>query len=443
MEATVLGVLDRFFGYTERGSSFGTEVRAGTVTFLTMCYILFVNPDILGAAGMPVADVAIATALGAAVGSILMGLLTDFPFALAPGMGINAFFAFTVVLGMGLSWQQALGIVFIEGLLFMALSFLGAREAALRSIPMSIKMATMTGIGLFLALVGMEKCGLVVANPATLVSMGDLHDPSLLLSLGGLLLIGALMRRGVKGGILIGVLGVTAIAWISGLSPMPQRWVQLPSFPTETVFAMDFTGILSMTSLVVILSFFFVDFFDTAGTLIGVGRLSGLLDDDGHLPGATRAFFADAAATTVGACLGSSPVTSFVESAAGVEEGGRTGLTAVVVGLFFLGSLFFTPVFIAVPGIATAPAIIVVGTMMMHGANDIPWGQLDESLPAFLIIVLMPFTYSITNGITIGIIAWVILKVLTGKWREVSPVMACLALLLCLYYAFVYTFVRG
>ena len=308
---------------------------------------------------------------------------------------------------------------------------------------MSIKMATMTGIGLFLALVGMEKCGLVVANPATLVSMGDLHDPSLLLSLGGLLLIGALMRRGVKGGILIGVLGVTAIAWISGLSPMPQRWVQLPSLPTETVFAMDFTGILSMTSLVVILSFFFVDFFDTAGTLIGVGRLSGLLDDDGHLPGATRAFFADAAATTVGACLGSSPVTSFVESAAGVEEGGRTGLTAVVVGLFFLGSLFFTPVFIAVPGIATAPAIIVVGTMMMHGANDIPWGQLDESLPAFLIIVLMPFTYSITNGITIGIIAWVILKVLTGKWREVSPVMACLALLLCLYYAFVYTFVRG
>jgi AGZA family xanthine/uracil permease-like MFS transporter len=402
-----------------------------------MCYILFVNPDILGAAGMPVADVAIATALGSAIGCFLMGFLTDFPFALAPGMGINAFFAFTVVLGMGLSWQQALAIVFVEGLLFMALSFWGAREAALRAIPMSIKMATMTGIGLFLALIGFEKCGLVVADQATLVTMGDVRQPALLLSLGGLLVIGVLMARKIKGAILIGVLLVTGIAWFFGLSPMPEAWFQLPSLPTETFLAMDFTGILSMTSIVVILSFFFVDFFDTAGTLIGVGRLSGFLDDEGHLPGATKAFFADAVGTTIGACLGTSPVTSYVESAAGVEEGGRTGLTAVVVGVLFLVALFFTPVFTAVPGIATAPAIIVVGTMMMHGAREIPWEKLDESLPAFLIIVLMPFTYSITNGITVGIIAWVLVKLLAGKWREISPVMAVLAFLLILFYAFV------
>ncbi len=439
MEATTgyLGQLERFFQVRERGSSLATEIRAGVTTFLTMAYILFVNPQILSAAGMPATDVAVATALASAVATLAMALYANFPFALAPGMGLNAYFTFGVVKGMGVDWPVALAAVFIEGLLFLALAFGGIRTAIINAIPLSLKAATTTGIGLFLAIIGFQNAGIVVDHPATLVSLGNLRDPAVLLSLAGLVLIGVLLSRKVKGAVLAGIIAVTVVAWVTGLAPAPERIFGLPSFPQETLLAFDFSNILSGALLTVILAFLFVDFFDTAGTLIGVGRLAGFVNQRGELPGADRAFAADAAGTTVGAMLGTSTVTTYIESAAGVEEGGRTGLTALTVAVLFLLSLFFTPLFIAVPAIATAPALIVVGVLMMQGARDLDWSRMDEALPAFLTIVIMPFTFSIANGIAAGIVAFVALKLLSGKGREVHPIMYVLAVLLALYYGFI------
>jgi adenine/guanine/hypoxanthine permease len=430
------GALERLFHLRERSTTVATELRAGLVTFLTMAYILLVNPQILAAAGMPPGDVVFATAVGSAVGTLAMALLTNYPFALAPGMGINAYFAYSVVGGMKVSWQVALTAVFVSGLLFMALSAGGLRTLLLRAIPVNVKLAIGGGIGLFLALIGFENAGLVQQHPVTMITLGDLHAPAVLLALGALLLMGVLLARRVRAALLIGIAAATGAAWLLGITPPPAAVVALPRLPEQTLLAFDWSGLASGTLATVVLAFLFVVLFDTAGTLMGVGRLGGFVDERGDLPRAGRAFFADAFGTTAGAALGTSPVTAYIESATGIEEGGRTGLTGVVVAVLFLASLVLAPLFTAVPPLATAPALIVVGALMMEGVREVDWKRFDEAIPAFLTVIGIPFTYSIANGIALGLVSWVAIKLLSGRWREVHWLMVVLAVLLVLYYAF-------
>lgn len=426
-------MLERLFQLDARGTTAATEARAGLVTFLTMAYILFVNPQILSESGMPADDVVLATALASAIACLVMGLWANFPFALAPGMGLNAYFTFGVVLGLGVSWQVALAAIFVEGVLFLILSLTGIRTALLEAIPRSLKLATMGGIGLFLAIIGFQNAGLVVDSPATLITLGDLRQPTVALALGGLLLAAILMTRRVPGALLITILGLAGTAWAAGLAPAPSSFLSVPRLPKETLLALDFQGLLQGSMLTVVLAFLFVDLLDTAGTLLGVGSLGGFVDQEGRFPGADRAFAADAVGTTAGALLGTSTVTSYVESATGVEEGGRTGLTAVVVAGLFVLALFFTPIFIAVPAIATAPALIVVGALMMRGVQQLDWTSLDEAVPAFLTLTVMPFTYSIANGLALGILSWTVIKLLSGKAHEIRPLMAVLTILVAVW----------
>src|SRR5690606_9389028 len=357
------------------------------------------------------------------------------PFALAPGMGLNAYFTFGVVLGMGVPWQTALAAVFVEGVLFLLLSLGGIRALIVSAIPGPIKIATTAGIGLFLALIGFQNAGLVVANPATLVGLGEVRSAPVLLALGGLVLVAALMARRVPGALLVGIGAVTAVAWAAGLAALPDAWLTLPALPTETFLALDLSAVFTLELLPVVLAFLFVDLFDTAGTLIGVGRLGGFLDENGELPRANRAFAADAVGTMAGALLGTSTVTSYVESAAGVEEGGRTGLASVVTAGLFVLALFLAPIFTAIPAFATAPALVAVGALMMQGVADLDWRRLNTAIPAFLTIIAMPFTYSTANGITLGIVSYVLVHVLTGRARAVHPLLYGLAAVLLLYYA--------
>jgi adenine/guanine/hypoxanthine permease len=429
-------VLERLFHLRQHGTTAATEVRAGVATFLTMAYVLLVNVQILGAAGMPPEDVAIATALSAALATLVMGLWARYPFAQAPGMGLNAYFAFGVVIGMGVPWEVALAAVFIEGLLFLLLSVGGVRRRIINAIPLPLKVATTGGIGLFLAVIGFQNAGLTVASPATLVTLGDVASPPVLLALAGIAVVAVLMARRIPGAILIGVVAVTVGAWALGLSALPERWITAPGLPTETFLAMDFSGLLTGELIPVVLAFLFVDLFDTAGTLLGIGRMGGFTDEAGELPRADRAFSADALGTIAGAALGTSTVTTYIESAAGIEEGGRTGLTAVTVAGLFLASLVLAPVFTAVPPFATAPALIVVGALMMGNIRDLDWSRIDTAVPAFLTIVAMPFTYSIANGIALGILSFVGVQLLTGHGKEIHPILYLLALLLAVHYAF-------
>jgi AGZA family xanthine/uracil permease-like MFS transporter len=427
-------LLDQIFGLRAQKTTVGIELRAGVVTFLTLSYILFVNPQVLSQAGLPQEDVVFATAVASAVATLLMGLWANYPFALAPGMGLNAYFTFGVVGAMGVEWQVALAAVFVEGLLFLVLALTGIRGALLRAIPAPVKIATMSGIGLFLAMIGLQNAGVVQDDPGSLVTMGDLANAGTLMALAGLLLMAALMSRRIKGAVLAGILAVSLAAWLSGVAPPPSELFTVPSLPKETLLALDFRGLMTGKLLTVILAFLFVDFFDTAGTLIGVGRMAGFVDKEGQLPRANRAFTADAVGTSIGALLGTSTVTSYVESATGVEEGGRTGLTAVTVAVLFILALFLTPLFVAVPAIATAPALVVVGALMMRGAKDLDWGRPDEAIPAFLTLAIMPLTFSIANGITFGIVSYVGIKILSGRFREPHPLMYLLALLLLLFH---------
>lgn len=428
-------MLERLFSIRSRGSTPWTEVRAGAVTFLTMAYILAVNPQILSAAGMPAEDVVIATALASALACLVMGLFANLPFALAPGMGLNAYFAFSVVGGLGISWQTALGAIFVEGLLFLVLSWIGLRSRLLDAIPRVLKQATMAGIGLFLAFIGLQSCGLVEADPATLVTLGDLHAPTALLALAGILIMASLLAKGIRGAILWAVVSLAGLAWAGGLAPPPEALFSLPRLPQETLLAFEVGELLSWSMLSVVLAFFFVDLLDTAGTLMGVGQLAGFVDEDGRFPGSERAFVADAVGTSLGAVLGTSTVTTYIESATGVEDGGRSGLTAIVTACFFLASLFLIPLFVAIPAVATAPALIVVGASMMRGARDIDWSAVDDALPAFLTLAIMPLTFSIAHGIAAGILSWCGLRILGGRWREIPAPLAWLLLLLLGHYA--------
>lgn len=441
---------DRYFGIGASGSTLRRELRAGLTTFLTMSYILFVNPDILGKAivvPQAFAQLLFATAMSAAVGSILMGVLARYPFAQAPGMGLNAYFAFSVVLGQKIPWRVALGAVFLDGLLFVLLSIGGVRQAILRGLPENLKYATSAGVGLFLALIGLKAAGIVVAHPATYVALGPLTAAPALVALFGLLLTAALMTRRVPGAVLYGILGSTLLAiftrapvypgpggTLAPFAGLSGSIVRLPVWPRDLFLALDLRGALHLGVLGILFTFLFVEIFDTAGTLIGLSARAGFLDRHGQLPRAGRAFFSDAITTSIGAVLGTSTTTAYIESAAGIEEGGRTGLTAVVVGLLFAGSVFFWPLAALVPGCATAPALVLVGSMMIGNLGLVEWKDYGETIPVFLTLIAMPFTFSIANGVSFGIVSYVLLRLLSGRARDTSPVLLVLSALLCARY---------
>lgn len=417
-------MLEKIFKLGAHGTNFRTEAIAGLTTFMTMAYILAVNPFILGSTGMDKDAVFTATAISAFIAIVVMALYANLPIALAPGMGLNAFFAYTVVTQMGYSWEMALTAVFIEGILFILLTFFRVREAIIDSIPVNLKHAISVGIGLYIALIGFNNAGIVVQNSATLVSLGNLSEPRALLALGGIVIMGVLLVLRVRGALVIGI-AVTTLAGIPlGITKIPEGgMVSLPPSLEPIWWKFDFSKIFTGDMLVVIFTFLFVDLFDTVGTLVGVCSKAGLLDAKGRVPNAREALFADAIGTTAGAMLGTSTVTSYIESAAGVSEGGRTGLTAMVVGLLFLVSLFLSPLFLMIPNAATAPALVLVGLFMISPIQKIDLNDYSEALPVFLTMIIMPLAYSISEGIAFGMLSYVLIKVLTGKWKEVSFVM--------------------
>ncbi|MBK0063167.1 MULTISPECIES: NCS2 family permease [unclassified Acinetobacter] len=410
-------LLERLFKLSENKTSFRTEVLAGVTTFLTMCYIIIVNPLILSETGMDHGAVFVATCLAAAIGCLVMGLIANYPIALAPGMGLNAYFTYSVCLGMGVPWQTALAAVFISGIIFLAISFLKIREAIVNAIPMSLKFAIGGGIGLFLALVALKNSGIIVANPATLVGLGDIKQPTVLLSLLGFLMIVVMHHFRIRGAIIISILVITAIATLMGLNQFKGVVGDIPSL-APTFLQMDFEGLFTASLIGVIFVFFLVDLFDSTGTLVGVSHRAGLLVD-GKLPRLKKALFADSTAIVAGAALGTSSTTPYIESASGVAAGGRTGLTAVVVACLFLACLFLAPLAQSVPGFATAPALLFVGVLMIQGITNIDWEDITEAVPAFLTIVFMPFAYSIADGIAMGFISYALIKLFTGKAKTV------------------------
>ncbi|MDL2345185.1 NCS2 family permease [Deinococcus sp. MIMF12] len=447
------GFLDRYFGIRAAGSTPGTEVRAGLTTFLTMSYVLFVNPQILSTAiDVPNAFVQLlmTTALAAAFGSLAMGLVARYPFAQAPGMGLNAFFAFTVVGGLGVPWQTALGAVFISGVLFVLLSVLGARQAIVRAIPGVLKFSITAGIGAFLAFIGLRNAGIVVANEATLVGLGRLTAAPSVVALTGLVITAALLARRVKGAILWGILAATVLAIalqlpvyvgangqsvpFSGFTGRFLGIFDTPVWPSSLIGQMDLAGALGLGLLSVVFTFFFVDFFDATGTLTGLAQKAGYLREDGDMPRARRVFTMDGLAAMFGAFMGTSTTTAYVESASGIEDGGRTGLTAVVVGVLFLLAMFLWPLASAIPAAATAPALILVGALMLEGLRHVDWDDVTESIPAFLTIIAMPLTFSIANGVSWGVISLCGIKLLSGRGREVSPILYAVAALLLARY---------
>jgi adenine/guanine/hypoxanthine permease len=428
-------MLERTFALSAHGTNVRTEVIAGFTTFLTMAYIIFVNPDILAAAGMPKEAVFVATCLAAALGSAIMGLYANYPIALAPGMGLNAYFAFAVVGGMGFTWQQALGAVFISGVLFVFVSLFRVREWIVNAIPRSLKFAISAGIGLFLAIIGLKNAGLIAAHPATYVTLGDIHQPGALLAVAGFLLIVALEQRKVPGAIIIGILAVTIASALFGLTTINGIVANPPSL-APTFMQMDIAGAFEKGLLVVILTFFMVELFDASGTLVGVAHRAGLLDQDGKLPRLKKALLADSVAIVAGAGLGTSSTTAYIESAAGTAVGGRTGLTAVVVALLFLAALVFAPLAGAVPAYATAPALCYVAVLMARGLAEIEWDDLTETAPAVITAITMPFTFSIAHGIAFGFIAYTVLKILSGKLSQLSPMVAIIAVLFVLKFAY-------
>lgn len=414
------------FQMKERGTNLKTEVLAGVTTFLTMAYILIVNPIILSDAGMDMGAVFTATAIASAVATFVMAIFANLPIGLAPGMGLNAFFAYAVVLGMGYSWQMALAAVFIEGLIFIAMSVFDVRETIVNSIPLNVKRAISVGIGLFIAFIGLQNAGIVTADEATVVTLGNMTSGPALLAMAGLFIIGALLALKVRGAILIGILATTAVGIPFGLTSLPSGSWSVPSL-APTFLQFDFSSLLSMDMLIVVATFLFVDIFDTAGTLIGVTTKGDMLDENGDIPQAKQALIADSVGTTLGAMLGTSTVTSYIESASGMTEGGKTGLTSMTVGVLFLLSLFLSPLFLMVPSAATAAALIVVGLFMATTIRDIDFEDYTEAVPAFMTMIMMPLTYSISDGIMFGVVSFVGLKLLTGRFREVSKVAYVLA----------------
>lgn len=432
-------MLEKLFKLSKNGTDVKTEVIAGFTTFMTMAYILAVNPDILSAAGMDKGAVFTATALSAFVATLVMALVANLPYALAPGMGLNAFFAFTVCGVMGYSWEFALTAVFLEGIIFILLTFFNIRELIINSIPKNIKHAISVGIGLFIAFIGLKNAGVISSNPATFVSLGDITASPALLALGGIIITGVLLARNVKGALLIGVLLTTIVGIPLGITKIPHFDFSVPSLaPIAWKFEWDWInsaeGIFAM--ITVLFTFLFVDMFDTVGTLIGVSTKAKMVDKNGKIPNVKQALFADSIGTTIGACLGTSTVTTYVESAAGVAEGGRTGLTALTSAFLFLAALFFAPIFLMIPQAATAVALVLVGVMMMSPIQEINFKDYTEAIPAFFTLLIMPLAYSIADGIVLGMLAYVLLKASSGKFKDVNIVMWILAILFILKFIF-------
>jgi len=420
-------MLDRLFKLKESGSDVRTEVLAGLTTFLTMAYIIFVNPSILGDAGMPKDAVFVATCLVAALGSAVMGLYANYPIAMAPGMGLNAYFSYAVVIGLGVPWQAALGAVFLSGCLFILASLFGLRAMIVNGIPHSLRVAITVGLGMFLALIALKNAGIVVANPPTLVKTGDLHQPGAIMAVVGFLLIVTLDRLRVRGAILIGIAAVTVLSFFFGGNSF-RGLVSAPPSIAPTFLQLDVPGALAVGILNVVLVFFLVELFDATGTLMGVASRAGLLVE-GKMERLNRALLADSAAIVAGAALGTSSTTAYVESAAGVQAGGRTGLTALTVAALFLACLFFSPLAGAVPPYATAPALLFVACLMLRDLGDIEWNDTTEAIPAAITALVIPFTYSIAEGIAFGFITYAALKLTTGRAREVKPVIWVIAAL--------------
>ncbi len=426
--------MDKFFKFEQYKTNYKTEITAGATTFMTMAYIIFVNPDILSAAGMDFGAVMTATIIAAALTTILMGLLTNYPFALAPGMGLNAFFAFVVAAEFG--WQAALGAVFISGVVFLILSVTGLVSHFDAAVPASLKNAVAAGIGLFIAFIGLQNAGIIVGYEATQVTLGDLTAPGPLLSLIGLLIIAILMARKVRGAILIGILLTTIISFIMGFQPFPTGIGDIfgpPASLSPILFQLDFAATFSIP-IFVIFSFVFVDVFDTMGTLLGTGARAGYLDEKGRLPKVNKAMLADAVGTMGGALMGTSTVTTYIESTAGISEGGKTGFTSVVVGILFLLALFVAPLAGLVPPQATAPALVIVGVLMMASIMKVDFEDFTEAFPAFLTIIFMPLAYSIADGIAFGFIAFPLVKVFAGKFKEVHWILYLLALVSLIHF---------
>ncbi|MCT6881713.1 MAG: NCS2 family permease, partial [Snodgrassella alvi] len=427
MSPVGISFLDRFFKIKESGSSVRTEVLAGLTTFLAMSYILVVNPSILKDAGMDFGAVFVATCISSAFACMMMGLIANYPIALAPGMGLNAYFTYAVVKGMGISWQVALGAVFVSGIIFIILSLFKVREAIVNSLPNSLKFSIGGGIGLFLALVALKSAGVVVSNPATLVSLGDIHSPQVLMTIVGFCFIVTLEHFRVRGGIIIGILTITAVASLMGINQFQGVFAPVPSL-APTFLQLDFHDLFTMSLVSVIFVFFFVDLFDSTGVLIGVAGRAGLLVD-GKLPRVKKALLADSTAIVVGAGLGTSSTTAYVESAAGAAAGGRTGLTAVVVGILMLASLWFSKLAASVPPYATAPALMYVGVLMMRSMTEIDWKDVSEAAPAFFTLIFMPFAYSIADGIAMGFISYALIKLFCGRVKDVSYMVWIIAVL--------------
>lgn len=427
-------MLKKLFGFDPAKTTVRTEIVAGVTTFLTMSYILAVNPTMFGELdGMPIGSVFTSTALAAIVGCLAMAFIGKLPFGLAPGMGLNAFFVYSVCMGMGYSWQFALTAVLIEGLIFIVLTLTNVREAIVDAIPMSLRNAIGAGIGLFIAFIGLKSAGVVVADGATLVALGDITSGSALLAFIGLIITGFLYARNVPGAILLGIIITMLIGIPLGVTEF-KGVVSVPESISPIFCQFEFDKIFSVDMLVVVFTFFFIDMFDTVGTLVGVCTKAKMLDEKGNIHRVKQAFMADSIATTVGAILGTSTTTTYVESAAGVAQGGRSGLTALIVGGCFVVALFFSPLFLSIPSAATAPALIIVGLLMMEQAKNIPFDDFSESIPAFVCMIMMPLTYSISNGILIGMITYVLMNMICGKFKKLSPAIYILAVLFILKY---------
>jgi len=438
--------MEKFFKLKEHNTNVRTELLAGLTTFMTMAYILVVNPNILSATGMDKGALFTATALAAIVGTVCMALFANYPFALAPGMGLNAYFAFSVVLGMGYSWKVALTAVLVEGIIFLLLTAVNIREALFNAIPLNLKYAVSAGIGLFIAFIGFQNAGIVINNDATLVGLGDITSVPVFLAIIGIIITAVLVVKKVKGSILIGILSTWVLAMVfekigwyvpnfeSTFPAIPNALFSAPPSIAPIAFQFDFSQLLTLDFLVVVFAFLFVDLFDTLGTLIGVSSKAGFLDQEGKLPRAKQALFADAVATTVGAALGTSTTTTYIESAAGVSDGGRTGLTSISTAILFAVALLFSPIFLAVPAFATAPALIIVGFYMMESVTKITFSDYSESIPAFLTMIVMPLTYSISEGIVFGFISYTVINLLLGNRKKLSILMYVISALMLVKY---------
>ena len=429
-------MLNKLFGFDPARHSLRTEILAGITTFITMSYILAVNPSIFAQLdGMPSGAVFTATALAAVIGTLAMALLAKLPFGLAPGMGLNAFFVYTICLGMGYSWQFALTAVLIEGILFIIITLTNIREAIVNAIPESLRYAISGGIGLFIAFIGLQNSGIIISNPTTIVTLGDITSSNALLAMIGLLITGVMVIKGIMGALLWGMVITALIGIPIGITHF-NGVLSAPESIAPIFCQFEWSNILTADMLIIVFTMLFIDIFDTIGSLVGVCTKAKMLTPEGKIPNAKRAFMADAIATTAGACLGTNTTTTYVESAAGVAQGGKTGLTALVIAGCFILSLFFAPFFLAIPAAATAPVLIFVGLFMFEPVKNIPLNVYAEALPAFLCIILMPMAYSISEGIMIGMICYVVINLLTGKHKRLSIMMYILAMLFVMKYIF-------